>query len=84
MRLVIVNSFSGSDVEPTILTTQDVMAVGVKIATTCALVASSGSVVTVTESKNVPAGLRESASIKAGLPVQAGAMAVQATAVGSN
>lgn len=34
--------------------------------------------------KNVPAGLRESASIKAGLPVQAGAMAVQATAVGSN
>lgn len=34
--------------------------------------------------KNVPAGLRESAMIKAGLPVQTEAMAVQATAVGSN
>jgi cytochrome c oxidase subunit 2 len=34
--------------------------------------------------KNVPAGLRESAMIKAGLPVQIGVMAVQATAVGSH
>jgi cytochrome c oxidase subunit 2 len=34
--------------------------------------------------KNVPAGLRESAMIKAGLPVQAGVTAVQTTAVGSN
>jgi cytochrome c oxidase subunit II len=34
--------------------------------------------------KDVPAGLRESAMIKAGLPVQAGSMAVEATAVGSN
>ena len=34
--------------------------------------------------KNVPAGLRESAMIKAGLPVQAGVSAAQATAVGSN
>jgi cytochrome c oxidase subunit 2 len=34
--------------------------------------------------KNVPAGLRESAMIKAGLPVQPGTMAVEATATGSN
>jgi cytochrome c oxidase subunit 2 len=34
--------------------------------------------------KDVPVGLRESAMIKAGLPVQAGVTAVQATAVGSN
>jgi cytochrome c oxidase subunit II len=34
--------------------------------------------------KFVPAGLRESAMIKAGLPMETGAMAVQATAVGSN
>ncbi len=34
--------------------------------------------------KNVPAGLRESAMIKAGLPVQAGMIPVQETAIGSN
>ena len=34
--------------------------------------------------KNVPAGLRESAMIKSGLPVQTGVMASQATAVGSH
>ena len=34
--------------------------------------------------KNVPVGLRESAMIKAGLPAEAGVIAVQATAVGSN
>jgi cytochrome c oxidase subunit II len=34
--------------------------------------------------KDVPAGLRESAMIKAGLPVETGVMAAKATAVGSN
>jgi cytochrome c oxidase subunit 2 len=34
--------------------------------------------------KNVPAGLRESAMIKSGLPIEAGVPVVQATAVGSN
>jgi cytochrome c oxidase subunit 2 len=34
--------------------------------------------------KDVPAGLRESAMIKAGLPMETGVMAAKATAVGSN
>lgn len=34
--------------------------------------------------KNVPAGLRESAMIKSGLPIEAGVPVVQATGVGSN